>query len=88
MSAIKTMLAVAIVLASVAFAEEPPTRDPRQVIAQAEETVVFNRKTHKYHCASCRAARICTTNCISVPKSEALERGGVRCHLCGGTCGR
>jgi hypothetical protein len=59
---------------------EKPAQAPR------EETVSFNVKSHKFHCPSCRAARACTRNCIALPKSEALRRGGVACKICGGTC--
>ena len=52
----------------------------------AEETVVFNTATLKYHCADCRYAKVCTSNCIRVPLSEAKRRGGVPCKVCGGAC--
>ncbi len=54
----------------------------------AEEVVAFNKATGKYHCLDCAAAKKCTANCVNVPLSTAIRRGGVPCKLCGGTCGR
>ena len=48
--------------------------------------VAFNVSTHKYHCPSCRFALQCTKNCIEIPRSQALARGGVACGSCGGAC--
>lgn len=53
----------------------------------AEEKVAFNVESLKYHCLSCKWAIKCTKNCIEVPKSEAMRRGGVACKVCGGSCG-
>jgi hypothetical protein len=52
----------------------------------AEETVTFNTKSLKYHCQTCSAAKRCTVNCIDIPVSKAIRRGGVACKLCGGSC--
>ena len=54
--------------------------------ADADEMVVFNTKSLKYHCAQCQYAVKCTKNCITIKKSEALKRGGVPCKVCGGHC--
>jgi hypothetical protein len=51
---------------------------------KTEETVIFNTKTHKYHSVNCKWAIRCTKNCISLPLSEAIRRGGVPCKVCGG----
>ena len=52
----------------------------------AEPKVVLNTSTLKYHCASCKWAKECTKNCVKLDKSEAIERGGKACKVCGGTC--
>lgn len=49
-----------------------------------EQTVLFNTKTNKYHKPTCIWAIRCTRNCISIPKSEAIKRGGIPCKVCGG----
>ncbi len=54
--------------------------------AAQEEMVAFNTKSLKYHCLSCEWAIKCTVNCVQIPKSEAIRRGGVPCKVCGGTC--
>jgi len=50
----------------------------------AERTVIFNTKSRIYHHAGCNAALACTVNCVTVPLSEALSRGGRPCGRCGG----
>ena len=50
----------------------------------AERTVIFNTKSRIYHHDGCNAARACTVNCVTVPRSEALQRGGRPCGRCGG----
>ena len=50
----------------------------------AERTVIFNTKSRIYHHDGCNAARACTVNCVTVPLSEALQRGGRPCGRCGG----
>ena len=52
-----------------------------------EEVVSYNTKSGIYHCRTCNAAKNCRTNCIDLPLSEAIARGGVACRLCGGSCG-
>lgn len=55
------------------------------LIAQAHEMVVmFNVKSLKFHNPACEWAQRCTRNCVAVPRSEALRRGGVPCKICGG----
>lgn|GEM_PF-5216321 len=49
-----------------------------------EEVVAFNQKTLKYHKLDCIWALRCTKNCITIPKSEAIKRGGIPCKVCGG----
>ena len=51
----------------------------------SDEMVAFNTSSHKYHCASCRSALQCTRNCISIPLSQARQRG-TPCSVCGGSC--
>ena len=58
------------------------------VRAAEDELVAFNTKTHKYHCLQCQYAVKCTKNCITIKKSEAIQRGGVPCKICGGACQR
>lgn len=53
-------------------------------VAAIAETVVYNVKTGKYHKPSCQAAVKCTINCIKIEKSQAKQKGGVACKLCGG----
>ncbi len=60
---------------------------PKQLLAQAsskEEVVAFNTNSRKYHNPRCEWAIKCTKNCITIPHSEALRRGGVPCKVCGG----
>src|SRR5262249_45917073 len=54
----------------------------------AEQLVVFNTHSLKYHCASCSAAVRCTRNCITTTLADAKARGGIACKICGGTCRR
>lgn len=51
---------------------------------RASELVAYNVKTHKVHKLSCRWAKKCTRNCITIKRSEAYNRGGVPCKVCGG----
>jgi len=48
-----------------------------------EDVVVFNIKTKKYHKAACVWAERCTKNCVFMKKTEALEKGGMPCKVCG-----
>ena len=50
----------------------------------AERRVIYNTKSRIYHHAGCNAALACTVNCVTVPLSEALSRGGRPCGRCGG----
>jgi hypothetical protein len=50
----------------------------------ADPDVVFNTQSLIYHRASCSSARRCTKNCVVVKLSEAKERGGRACRICGG----
>jgi len=54
------------------------------VQTQASAKVYFNTQTHKYHDPSCRWAQRCTQHCILIPESEAIQRGGIPCKVCGG----
>ena len=49
-----------------------------------ERTVYFNTKSYKYHSMDCQWAARCTRNCIEIPLSEAINRGGIPCKVCGG----
>jgi hypothetical protein len=60
-----------------------PPYAPDAVVA-AERMVVFNVQTLKYHDPSCVWAHRCTRNCITIPLSEAVKRGGIPCKVCGG----
>lgn len=54
--------------------------------AADDPLVAFNVSTRRFHCPTCRHAIACTRNCREVSRSEALERGGVACLVCGGEC--
>jgi hypothetical protein len=80
---------LALLLASGAFGGRAPGSPSPQnacwgIAEAAERTVIFNTKSRIYHHAGCNAARACTVNCVSVPISEALRRGGRACGRCGG----
>lgn len=62
------------------------TGDHAQAATAADEKVVFNTKSLKYHCATCTWAKRCTRNCITTTLADAQARGGVACKVCGGTC--
>lgn len=49
-----------------------------------EDLVAFNTKTKKIHRVNCKSAKACTVNCVTLPKKEALKRGGTACGNCGG----
>jgi hypothetical protein len=68
-------LAAWALCASFALAQSKPPADP---------DVVFNKQSLIYHRASCSAARRCTKNCVVVKLSEAKQRGGRACEICGG----
>jgi hypothetical protein len=61
-----------------------PTQRGRPAVV-GSEMVAFNTSSRKYHCPSCRWALRCTRNCISIPLSQASQRG-VPCASCGGRC--
>ncbi|MCL1889805.1 MAG: hypothetical protein FWF99_04800 [Desulfovibrionaceae bacterium] len=46
--------------------------------------VMFNTKSRIYHTPSCGWARKCTKNCIKIDHTQAQQRGGVPCKVCGG----
>jgi hypothetical protein len=46
--------------------------------------VKFNTKTYKYHNPKCEWAIKCTKNCIKIDSTEAKQKGGVPCKVCGG----
>jgi hypothetical protein len=74
--AISLALAVALSASVVVVeAQSRPSTDPE---------VVFNTQSLIYHRASCSAAKRCTKNCIVVRLSEAKQRGGRACRICGG----
>lgn len=52
--------------------------------ASKEQVVAFNQKTQKFHKLGCIWAQRCTVNCITIPKSDAVNRGGIPCKVCGG----
>jgi hypothetical protein len=52
----------------------------------AADDVVFNKSSLKYHCPTCVAAIRCTKNCVSIPRDEAIRRGGVACKICNAKC--
>lgn len=82
-----SILLAVLLLCTPAFvpAHADPVRQtkPAQVNRQ-EETVFFNVRSRKFHKHSCVWAAKCTRNCITIPKPEAIIRGGVPCKVCGG----
>ncbi len=44
--------------------------------AEPDEIVAFNQKSGVYHNPSSEWAKRCTRNCIYIPKSQAIQRGG------------
>lgn len=44
--------------------------------AGTDEIVMFNTKSYKYHCPSCRWAKKCTRNCISIKKVKRSNAAG------------
>src|SRR2546423_77578 len=57
------VVATPAVVSSAAVRGESPAN--LQLAAAADQKVVFNTKSLKYHCASCSAAKRCTKNCIT-----------------------
>jgi len=47
-----------------------------------QDTYKYNVTNGKYHYNSCRWARECTKNCISLTLKEIRERGGIPCKVC------
>jgi hypothetical protein len=60
--------------------------EPTDQRAAPSELVTFNTQSKKYHCPSCKYAKKCTRNCITVQRAEAEKRGGLACSVCGGRC--
>lgn len=50
----------------------------------SEEQVYFNLKRSIVHKMSCHWGQKCTKSCIIIPRTEAYERGGRGCKICGG----
>lgn len=48
------------------------------------QVVYFNTNSHKFHNPHCEWAIKCTRNCIRIPYTEAIRRGGIPCKVCGG----
>lgn len=47
-------------------------------------SVYYNTNKHIYHKHSCKWAKKCTKNCISIDHKDARARGGRPCKVCGG----
>lgn len=62
------------------------TTEASRTVSSEEKsgTVFFNQKSKVYHHDGCMSAKACTVNCIHIKKSEAIERGGRPCGICGG----
>jgi hypothetical protein len=58
--------------------------DEHLVGVATERMVMFNQHALKFHDPNCVWAHKCTRNCVSIPLSEAIRRGGVPCKVCGG----
>ncbi len=54
----------------------------RQQLADANDIVMFNPRSLKYHIPSCTHAKRCT-HCIRIKRSDAKSRGGIPCKVCG-----
>jgi len=74
------------ILCACLLAQALPTSPAYGDSPASDEIVAFNTKSLKYHCLECTWAKKCTVNCVNVPKSEAIRRGGVPCKVCGGSC--
>lgn len=83
----KVWLSVIIALIAglgAAMVTATPAGSPRYE-SQREQKVAFNTKSLKYHKLSCKWARRCTRNCITITLGDAIRRGGVPCKVCGGS---
>ena len=83
-SRVRVLLGLALQVAL--FVQTIPSGPLHAADRGADEIVAFNTQSHKYHCLECTWAKRCTKNCIEIPRSEAIRRGGVPCKVCGGTC--
>lgn len=83
----RPLLRAVLVVALLSLGTEIP-HAPLNAASGGDEIVSFNKESLKYHCVSCRSAIACTKNCVRIKKSDAIERGGKACKVCGGTCER
>lgn len=59
--------------------------DPKRFVASAsDEIVIYNFQTKKYHDQACMWAKRCTVHCIPLKRTQAIDRGGIPCKVCGG----
>lgn len=78
-------LSLLLLLPSPAYAKDTQKEKPKAgAEAKAERQVMYNTNTGKIHDPSCQWAERCTRNCVKVSESEAKQRGGVACKVCGG----
>lgn len=87
----KYLISLAVALALAVIPSFTPfdnhNHRPFLLVQQAEakqEMVYFNIKTYKYHNLKCMWAQRCTRNCVLISLSEAINRGGIACRVCGG----
>ncbi len=78
------LLTLLIPLQSIADRQQSTDSTVHRSAASIEEQVYFNTNSKKFHKSNCTSAIRCTRNCISIPRSEAIERGGRPCKVCGG----
>ena len=82
----KTVAMFAVIVVASLLVQSLPYQPAYAGSAASDEIVAFNTKSLKYHCLECTWAKKCTVNCVNIPRSEAIRRGGVPCKVCGGSC--
>lgn len=74
----KILLALLLSLSLVSITPSPGA------FAQTSEQVYYNQANGKYHGLGCKWGKRCTVNCVKIPRSEAVRKGGVPCKVCYG----
>lgn len=64
------------------YTAKPSTVNTTALNPVKDDLVAFNPNSHKYHKPYCEWAKKCK-RCIKIPKSQALEQGGIPCKVCG-----
>lgn len=79
-----TQVAVVAFVVLAAFAQIGIAGTSTAWVTASDPIVAFNTHSLKFHHPDCPHAKACTENCIIIPRSEALRRGGIPCKHCGG----